>query len=322
MKSPPFKAPGPPFDASAAAGKTVYAVPASSSIPVVIAIEEATKEAAESQGVNYVEVKNQGQPSEWNAGLQQAINAHADAIILDEIDPALVKNEMAKAEAAGIPVISSHEWITGEKGPSNVAAIVPVPFLDLARLLSDWAIWKTDGKGQVVIIGETLSPPSAPIVEEMKAQFAKYGPEMTVEFTEVPFTEWSTKLQPATQTALNQYPETDYVLPIYDSMLEFVNPAIQASGKADSVKVAGGSGTPFVLEELEEGNPPFVEMTVAEDNTRSGWAVMDQVLRVLTGTPTTEGSAMAYQVVTKENAAERFEGVDFKEDFSKLWSDE
>jgi hypothetical protein len=49
---------------------------------------------------------------------------------------------------------------------------------------------------------------------------------------------------------------------------------------------------------------------------------MDQVLRVLTGTPTTEGSAMAYQVVTKENAAERFEGVDFKEDFSKLWSDE
>jgi ribose transport system substrate-binding protein len=320
MEPPPFKAPGPAFDASGAKGDVVYAIPASSAIPFVNQLEESMKEAGETEGVELVQVKNQGQPAEWNAGLQQAINAKANAILLDQIDPELVKNEIAKAEAAGIPVISSHIWVTGEKKPPGVSAIVTVPFQEGGRLMADWTIWKTEGKGHALIVGEPLTPASGPLVEAMKEEFTKYCAECEVSFTQVPFTEWATKLQPATQTALTKDPSIEYVLPIYDSMTQFVNPAILASGRSSSVKVASADGTPFVVEGLEEDNPPFLEMTVAENPARSGYAVMDQILRVLTGTKPTSESAIAVQVLTKENVSEKFAGENFEEEFSKLWS--
>jgi ribose transport system substrate-binding protein len=320
MEPPPFKAPGPPFDASGAKGDVVYAIPASSAIPFVNQLEESMKEAGETEGVELVQVKNQGQPAEWNAGLQQAINANANAILLDQIDPELVKNEIAKAEAAGIPVISSHIWVTGEKKPPGVSAIVTVPFQEGGDLMADWTIWKTEGKGHALIVGEPLTPASGPLVEAMKEEFSKYCPECEVSFTQVPFTEWATKLQPAVQTSLTKDPSIEYVLPIYDSMTQFVNPAILASGRSSSVKVASADGTPFVVEGLEENNPPFLEMTVAENPARSGYAVMDQILRVLTENKPTTESAIAVQVLTKENVSEKFAGENFEEEFSKLWS--
>jgi ribose transport system substrate-binding protein len=322
MKSPPFKAPGPPFDASAAAGKTVYAVPASSSIPYTRTIEDSMKAAAQTQGVDFIEAKNQGQPSEWNAGVLQAINAHADAIVLDEIDPNLVKNAIAKAAAAKIPVIAALVSLPGEKLPSGVTAIVSMDQTEAGSLMADWTIWKSDGKGKAVVIGEPLTPAAGPLEEAMKEEFAKFGPEMETNFSSVPFTEWATKLQPTTQTELNQHPDTEFVVPIYDSMLQFVNPAIQGAGKSNSVKVVTSNGDDFALEELEDNNPPFLEMIVGGSIERTGWSIMDQVLRSLTGTKPATGPSVAWQILTSENVTERYKDENFEENFEKLWANE
>ena len=50
-------------------------------------------------------------------------------------------------------------------------------------------------------------------------------------------TEWGTKIQPAVQSAVQAHPEINVVIPIYDSMSQFVVPALRLTGKTGAVKV-------------------------------------------------------------------------------------
>jgi ribose transport system substrate-binding protein len=111
-------------------------------------------------------------------------------------------------------------------------------------------------------------------------------------------------------------------VPIYDSMLQFVNPAIQGAGKSNSVKVVTSNGDDFALEELEDNNPPFLEMIVGGSIERTGWSIMDQVLRSLTGTKPATGPSVAWQILTSENVTERYKDENFEENFEKLWANE
>ena len=48
-------------------------------------------------------------------------------------------------------------------------------------------------------------------------------------------TEWATKIQPAVQSAVQAHPEVNVIIPIYDSMSQFVVPALRLDRQ-------GGSG--------------------------------------------------------------------------------
>ena len=43
--------------------------------------------------------------------------------------------------------------------------------------------------------------------------------------------EWGTKIQPSVQSALLAHPEVNVVIPIYDSMSQFVVPAMRLTGR-------------------------------------------------------------------------------------------
>jgi ribose transport system substrate-binding protein len=186
--------------------------------------------------------------------------------------------------------------------------------------MADWVIAQSNGTGHALIIGEPLTPASAGIVASMRSEFKTRCPKCTVSFTQVPFTEWGTKLLPTTQTALTSDPSINYVLPIYDSMMQFVGPAISAAGRINSVKVVSADGTPFVVQGLAKGQPPNLEMDVAENPERTGYAVMDQVFRILTKTKPTPNSAVVVQNLTKATAANAFSDTSWKQGFTKLWS--
>ena len=74
-------------------------------------------------------------------------------------------------------------------------------------------------------------------------------------------TEWGTKIQPGVQAALQANPEINVVIPIYDSMSQFVVPAIRLAGKTGQVKVGTFNGTPFVLDYIQSGE---VDMDIGE----------------------------------------------------------
>src|SRR5438128_2346842 len=81
--APKFVAPGPAFDASKARGKTVFNIPLFSGDTFNQIVDQATGQAAKVAGLKFVQYSNQGKPSEWVAGMTQAIAQHVGLIILE-----------------------------------------------------------------------------------------------------------------------------------------------------------------------------------------------------------------------------------------------
>jgi len=72
---PEFVAPGDPFDAKACmAGKKIFTIPASSSIPFIKTISEHKGEIAAELGFEHMEWENQGNPTQWIQGIEHATN--------------------------------------------------------------------------------------------------------------------------------------------------------------------------------------------------------------------------------------------------------
>ncbi len=69
------------------------------------------------------------------------------------------------------------------------------------------------------------------------------------------------------------------MLPVYDSMSQFIVPAIQAA--SSKAKIVSYNGTPFVLDMMRDGD--IVEMNVGESLGWVGMAGIDADMRVLCG---------------------------------------
>lgn len=281
---PEFVAPGPAFDASKAAGKTVFNIPLSSEVPFLQVIDEAMMQVADTYGINFIEFPTQGQPSQWVQGIDQAIAQGVDVIVLQGApDPRVLQPQLEQAKAAGIPVIITHIWDETVPLPPNVTASVSVPFKTAARLEADFQIADSNGDANVLIVTSSEVVPSDGIVEAIQDEFATRCPDCKTKVVNVPVVDWATKIQTEVQSAIVADPDLNYVIPIYDSMSQFAVPGVEAADAADRVSIATFNGTPFVLQFLQEGSP--VKMDVGENLSWIGWANMDQVMRVLAGEP-------------------------------------
>jgi ribose transport system substrate-binding protein len=111
---------------------------------------------------------------------------------------------------------------------------------------------------------------------------------------DVPISRWATQLGGEVQSALVRDPGLNYVIPIYDSMSQYVVSALNAQGAANRVRIATFNGTPFVLKLLEDGD--IVQMDAGEDLAWVGWAIMDQTFRVIAHVPSVRSEHTAVRV--------------------------
>jgi ribose transport system substrate-binding protein len=285
---PKFVPPGPPFDAAGAArGKAVFEIPITSEVPFITAVEEGMRQAAEAVGAKLVVYPNQGDPSQWAQGIRTAIAQKADAITLFAQNPALLGPQIEQAEKAGIPVIVVRT--SGEEEPCQTApggepygtACVPGPFEQAGRIEADWVIADSGGRANVLVITSNDARSTVPLLEGLKGEFETRCPACEVRYVDVPIPDWSVRVQTEVQSALIRDPEIDYVIPIYDSMSQYVVPAIRASNATERVKISTFNGTPFVLEMLQDED--IVRMDVGENLAWVGWATMDQAFRLIAG---------------------------------------
>ena len=141
--------PGPPFDASKARGKTIFIIPESSSIPFINTIDDSIQKVAKLVGVKTTMYTNQAQPSQWAAGMNQAIAQKPDLIMLQGApDPRVLQPQLIAAKKAGIPVLVTHFFEESDPMPPNVTALVRVQFNQAARLEADYADRRHGRQGQ------------------------------------------------------------------------------------------------------------------------------------------------------------------------------
>ncbi len=307
---PGFELEAPAIEAKGIAGKTVFVVPLSSEIPYVAAVDKEIKSVVEDHGGRYVEFANSGQPTQWAAGINQAVATKADVIILSQgPDPKLLVPQLRGAKAAGIPVVLSHLYSVGEDLPAEVADLVHattnVDFAEAGRLMVDAAIDESEGAIHALVLTSNEVAPSRTITKAIKDQVQKRCPSAcSVEVSNVPLVDWATKLSTTTQTTLQRNPKVNWVLPLYDSMSPGVIAGINSAGKTQSVSVASYNGTPDILKLIQDDGP--MKVNVGESTAWLGRAAADQAFRALLGEePVADGDVKTpLRIFTEDNVDE------------------
>lgn len=331
---PKFEAPGPAFDASKAEGKKVFNIPLFSGDTFNQIVDKASATAAKAAGLQFIQYNNEGNPSQWVAGMNQAISQKADLIILEGgPDPAALKPQIAAAKKAGIPVISTHRFdhdaVDEMLSKFDLDAIVPANhYLGSGELTADYAMVESDcNVNALVLEAADVQPTSAGITERFKAELAKYCPD-TCKATAInmPFSDWAQRAAGEMQSKLNADPKVNFIAPNFDQGAIYARKAILSAGATDRVKIVAYNGSAPIMQMLADGQSVISE--VGEPLEWLGWQNVDQALRILSGEePTTAGTPV--RLFDKSNINEAGDPVKqtegygpasaYEDGFKKLW---
>jgi ribose transport system substrate-binding protein len=323
---PKFVAAGPAFNAGQCmAGKSILGIPVSSANPFTKNIYVGMANVAREVGFKFTEWENQGQPSQWVQGMNYALNSKYSLIdLLGGTDPKLLEPQVKAATSSRIEVVASHYSGFEQPVPPGVTGVVPIDYFRAGQLLADWAISKTDARANVLVIVSMEVNSTTSMLNGIKEEFGKLCPTCKYRVINAPVPDWSTKIQPNVQSALLADPTINYILPIYDSMSQFVVPAITITGQRDKVKIATFNGTPFVLGLVQQGQ---VEMDIGENLDWIGHGIADAEMRMLCGLAEVKDPKIPFYIFDKSNADSAGKppqlstgyGDAYVEGYRKLW---
>jgi ribose transport system substrate-binding protein len=323
---PTFEPPGEPFDARACmADKKMFVIPLTNANPFNAAISQGFVEAAEMVGFELRDWETQMDPAGWIQGINTAVAEGFDLIDLQGgLPPEFVQPQVMEARDAGVKVTATHNWdATTQTPPEFMDGAANTDYVTIGKIIAAWAMVQTEGQVNALVLGPDEITPTAPIRDAVIGYLEDNCPDCRTTYINVPVNDWATQGQPAVQNALLADPSINYVLPVYDSMSQFIVPAIQIAGS--DAKIASYNGTPFVLDMMREGD--IVEMNVGESLGWVGMAGTDANMRLLCGLdPVTKLNTPAY-IFTDENVESAGNPATFNdgygdvhiEGFRKLW---
>lgn len=299
---PAFTSPGPSFKATKAAGKTIFGLPASSSVPFVNTVDQSLAGYARDLGLSYDDYPNQQEQSQWVQGMNQAVSDKASIIdLIGGIPPEQLAPQVQAAKAAGIPTVDVAERDPSQPTQPYVAAYSFVPFAQAGKLMGAWAVSQTKGKANILVVTSNADISSAAEQNGITTEVKQTCPSCKITTINMNPTDWATKLQTSVEGALAGNPNINYILPVYDSMAEFISPAIIAAGKTGQVHIATFNGTPAILNTMRTGNT--LTMDVGENEAAAAAGGLDQSLRVLLGMkPGNE--VLGLRIFTKQNVSQ------------------
>ena len=279
---PEFTAPGPAFDAKACmADKSVFVIPLTNANPFNAAISKGMVDAAALVGFKIRDWETQMDPTQWIQGVTTAVAEKFSLIDMQGgIPPEFLAPQIGEARAAGVKVTATHNWdATTQTPPDFMDGAANTDYVTVGQIIGAWTIVQTGGKVNALVLGPDEITPTAPLRDSILNYIKDNCPECKTTYINVPVNDWATQGQPAVQNALLADPTINYVLPVYDSMSQFIVPAIQIAGSA--AKIVSYNGTPFVLDMMRDGD--IVEMNVGESLGWVGMAGIDADMRVLCG---------------------------------------
>jgi ribose transport system substrate-binding protein len=126
----------------------------------------------------------------------------------------------------------------------------------------------------------------------------KHCPDCKAQFQSFAITD-RTRITPSVQAALLADPSINYIILIYDSMAQFVVPAVTITNSQDRVKIAAFNGTPFAIGMVQDGQ---LEMDIGENLDWIAHAVLDSEMRLVCGLPPVADPKIPFYMFTSANA--------------------
>lgn len=302
MKTPAWKGPTSNVDIAKAKGKSVYLVNLTEEIPALHEWSVVAAQQLKAAGVTTTDCDGKGSPNGITTCLNQAIAAHPSVIAALALDNKFIASYIARAKAKGIKVITGQTGHPGRPaGPPGRVAEVTFDYYQVGRIIGAWfASDSSCTKGAPQIITTTSSrQPSAYEVSGIQSAIHQYCPGMKVPSAQnVLIPDWPTKLPTLTRSDLLANPHLNYILPLYDGMTIYMNPAITQLHR--KVRMASFNATPVVMQTEVAKSSPLVA-DVGGPNQWYAVALADEVLRVLAGQAPVNSENVPLRLFTPAN---------------------
>jgi ribose transport system substrate-binding protein len=317
---------GPTFDASKASGKKAWYISYSEQSPALQAWSKNMSEALKAYGVDLTIFDGKGQQSEFERGMDRAIADGADVIVLLGIDPASLSAKVAEAKDRGIPVLVGSNGVVGKPDTPGVVGAVTLNHVAVGADLANWMVADAGGKSFHAVM---FTHPGVlgldPLVGSVKDNLSKLCGDCELKVESVPFTQLNT-LPQLVQNDIQRDPELKYAMSVYDFELLSLVTGVQQAGAADQVKLGSFNATQGVMQAMAKGSA--IAADVGNPNDWVGYALADQIMRVLAGVEPVEDEMVPLRLFTPDNLgdidvngseASWYGDVDFKAGYQKLW---
>lgn len=308
--------------------KKIIGIPYAAALAGCVVPLQGIEEAAKKFGWDFTMYDGQGNAETISKYILAAVAQKADLIVVTGLDPLPIQQGLQAAKEAGIPVISITSALDT---PSPVVAAPPgafwplidisADFVQAGRMMADWAIADSQGKGGIVILDgkESTSQVSMAAVVD---QINKLCPDCTTYSTTLLGNEVGTVFPQKAVAFLRSHPDAKYVVFPYDPAASALVPVLQQAGMTD-VKLVSMLGIAENLQFIRDGQSQVAD--VAWDNKYSGWAALDQWFRHLASQPFVEphGEGIPQLMLDTSNVGTEpgnwSTQIDYQAQFLKLW---
>ncbi|WUE87332.1 substrate-binding domain-containing protein [Streptomyces virginiae] len=315
---------GPTTGPAAVPGKSIVYVAQTMTNPGVAGVAKGVEEAAKAIGWQVRVIDGDGTPAGIQAALSQAITLRPSGIVIGGFDPQLTSQQMARAEAADIPVIGWHA--VGSPGPSENPKLftnVTTKVEDVARISADWIIARSAGDAGVVLFTDDSIPFAKNKAELIRKELATCSGVRLLSYENIPIPDAASRTGQVVSSLLSRFGDDwTYSAAINDLYFADAAPALRAAGRPGSgppFNIGAGDGDPSAFQRIN--SEQFQAATVPEPLNQQGWQIVDEFNRAFAGRPASDYVAPVH-IATADNSdgATSWDPSGYREGYRRIWA--
>jgi ribose transport system substrate-binding protein len=322
-----FTSPGGAINVQSLAGKKIWIITLVTGLPFIQAVYAGAQDAAAKAGVSVTLYDSKGSTTNAATGVEQAIAAKAAAIVLFAVNVDFVKQAVADANKANIPVVGLLNVDSHSPVEPGAAGEVSIDYKKSGALVAAYAIANTNGPVHAAYQNFPGVATFASEKQGLTAAYKKYCPSgCSLSSDDLTATDFKTGVQTLTGAESGRIKGLNWIFVAFDGIAEFTVPSVQTIGKSGSIRVGSINAATANLQFIKSGKVQAVD--VGNSNAWLGWAAVDRAMRASLGGKAgfTEvpirlfDHANLAKVKNLKNEDALFNNVPFRADYAALWT--
>lgn len=241
---------------------------------------EGAAAAAKQLGWKTTMYDGKGDPVTQNTVVTQAINSGANAVLLAGVDPAQIGSALALAKSKGVPVGDMTQGIAPGNG---IAFDIGADYKQSGVIMGSWIAADSKGKAVVLPTNDKEFASTEALVNSAIATLKNCSGCQVKPADFFVGSDLGNGLGQRVASDLQRQPDVNYVIGAFDPAVSDMVPAINNSGLGSRIKIISNVGLTQNLGFIKSGNVQAAD--VVYDNTYTGYAAVDQMIRVLQKQP-------------------------------------
>lgn len=315
---------GPTTGPRAVPGKTIVYIAQTLTNPGVVGVAQGVREAAQVIGWDLHTVNGQGTPAGIRNAFDEALALKPSGIVLGGFDPKSTARQVARAKAAGIPLIGWHA--VAAPGPSTDPELfsnITTRVEDVAKITADWIIARSEGRAGVVLFTDASIPFAKRKSDLVKKKLATCSDISLLSYEDIPIPEANSRTIKVVSSLLSRFRDRwTYSAAINDLYFDHAAAALRAEGKDGAgapYNIGAGDGDPSAFERVNSRR--FQAATVPEPLSEQGWQIIDEFNRAFADKPAS-GYVAPVHISTAANSggALSWDAEGYRDAYHEIWN--